>query len=157
MKKKTLFRFLPCIVMMMVIFCFSAMPATESEQTSRMVADPIANILNWLFGGKVDPALYETVNGVIRKMAHAAEYGVLAVTAVYAVYGVWGKRWKCFLTAQALCTFYAVTDELHQFFVPGRHASLKDVVIDSLGALCGILCCALFLRLRKGCSKRGNT
>jgi VanZ family protein len=35
---------------------------------------------------------------------------------------------------------YAISDELHQLFVPGRSASLKDVLIDTLAALIGVIC-----------------
>ncbi|VVB78770.1 VanZ like family protein [uncultured archaeon] len=34
-----------------------------------------------------------------------------------------------------LCVSYAITDEIHQFFVPGRHTALRDVLIDSIGIL----------------------
>ena len=37
-----------------------------------------------------------------------------------------------------LCIGYAITDELHQAFVPGRTPKLLDVLIDSSGALLGI-------------------
>jgi VanZ family protein len=36
-------------------------------------------------------------------------------------------------------TFYAASDEWHQSFVPSRTASLADVTIDSVGAICGAL------------------
>ncbi len=42
--------------------------------------------------------------------------------------------------------FYATTDEIHQYFVPGRSARLFDVGIDTLGVLTGIL---IYLVLRK--------
>ena len=45
--------------------------------------------------------------------------------------------------ALAFCSIYAVTDELHQYFVPGRSCQVKDVMIDSSGALTGICLCML--------------
>ena len=45
-------------------------------------------------------------------------------------------------------TFYAVTDELHQHFVPGRSCEFRDVCIDSAGVLCGILCIFIYRRIR---------
>ena len=36
------------------------------------------------------------------------------------------------------CT-YAITDELHQCCVPGRQGAMGDVLLDSLGAACGLL------------------
>ena len=41
---------------------------------------------------------------------------------------------------------YAVTDELHQFFVAGRSASIFDVCIDALGIVTGI---GIYVIMRK--------
>lgn len=37
-----------------------------------------------------------------------------------------------------ICILYAISDEIHQVFVPGREAQVKDVIIDSGGAAVGI-------------------
>lgn len=66
----------------------------------------------------------------LRKLAHAAEYAVLGALLARAV----GD-----LPALWLGIAYAVSDELHQSFVPGRAASLFDVGVDSAGLLVGIL------------------
>lgn len=51
--------------------------------------------------------------------------------------------------AWALATFYASTDEVHQIFVPGRAGMVTDVLLDSAGALTGILLCwLLFFRVK---------
>ena len=44
-------------------------------------------------------------------------------------------------------TLYAVTDEIHQYFVPGRSCEFRDICIDSAGVLCGIFCLCLFKAL----------
>ena len=75
---------------------------------------------------------------IFRKLAHAAEYAVLAVLLLRAL----EHAWASFLLAAA----YAVTDELHQAFVPGRLGSPLDVAVDAAGAAIGI---ALALRLRR--------
>jgi VanZ family protein len=66
----------------------------------------------------------------LRKIAHAAEYAVLGVLLVRAV----GRE----LPAAALGIAYAVTDEVHQTFVPGRQGAPLDVVIDAVGVLVGV-------------------
>ena len=38
-----------------------------------------------------------------------------------------------------ITTAYAATDELHQLLVPGRSGQLSDVILDSAGALAGLL------------------
>ncbi len=68
---------------------------------------------------------------VLRKLAHAAEYAVLAALLLRAV----RRELPAFLLGVA----YAVSDEVHQHFVPSRRAAPLDVLIDSLGVGLGIL------------------
>jgi hypothetical protein len=74
---------------------------------------------------------------VLRKLAHTTEYAVLGVLLLRAT----GRVSVAFV----LATLYAVTDELHQSFVAGRHASPLDVAIDAAGVALGL---ALASRLR---------
>jgi VanZ family protein len=67
---------------------------------------------------------------VLRKLAHAAEYAVLGALLVRAT-----ARPP---TALALGALYAVSDEVHQAFVPGRTGSPLDVTLDILGVVAGI-------------------
>ena len=68
---------------------------------------------------------------ILRKCAHATEYAVLGLLLVRAV----GNE----VPALALGFAYAVSDEIHQAFVRGRHASPIDVAIDTLGVVIGLL------------------
>jgi len=68
---------------------------------------------------------------VLRKLAHTAEYAVLGALLVRAT----GRAGL----AVGLGTLYAVSDELHQTFVPGRMGSPVDVAIDAVGVACGVL------------------
>ncbi|MGH3131817.1 MAG: VanZ family protein [Gaiellaceae bacterium] len=72
-----------------------------------------------------------------RKLAHTAEYAVLGALLARALPE---------LPALAAGSAYAVTDEVHQSFVAGRHGALLDVAIDAAGVLVGIL---LLRRLRR--------
>lgn len=49
------------------------------------------------------------------------------------------KGYKRIVFALPICILYAASDEIHQIFVPGRAAQVKDVFIDSAGASVGIL------------------
>jgi VanZ family protein len=66
----------------------------------------------------------------LRKLAHAAEYAVLGALLARAT----GRGGLAF----ALGTLYAVSDEIHQTFVPGRMGSPFDVAIDAIGVACGV-------------------
>jgi VanZ family protein len=68
---------------------------------------------------------------VLRKTAHAAEFAVLGFLLARAV----GHD----LPALMLGIAYAITDEVHQAFVPGRLGSVWDVLLDSVGVALGVL------------------
>jgi VanZ family protein len=74
-----------------------------------------------------------TWDTILRKLAHLAEYAVLGLLLDRAL------RRPHVVVAVALAGLYAVTDEVHQRFVEGRHGSPVDVGIDTLGALLGVL------------------
>jgi VanZ family protein len=66
-------------------------------------------------------------------LAHAVFYGVLCVLLARSLAPPQVTTWKRVLLLTILVTFYGVTDEYHQLFVPGRHASLWDILADGLG------------------------
>jgi VanZ family protein len=72
-----------------------------------------------------------TWDTVLRKGAHVTEYAIFGLLLLRAV----GRELPAFL----LGVSYAITDDVHQHFVSGRHASPIDVAIDSVGILIGIL------------------
>ena len=75
---------------------------------------------------------------VLRKGAHITEYAVLGALLYRAL--------EREAPALAAGIAYAATDELHQHFVRGRHASPVDVAIDGVGVALGMV---LWLRLRQ--------
>ena len=72
-----------------------------------------------------------TWDTILRKCAHATEYAILAILLYRAI----GRELPAFLIGLA----YAVTDEIHQAFVHGRHASPFDVSMDAAGLVLGLL------------------
>ena len=80
----------------------------------------------------------------IRKCAHATEYAILALLLWRAIRKPvrndprpwhWGQA----LGVVLLVLLYAASDEFHQRFVPGRDASIRDVMIDTSGGILGLL------------------
>jgi VanZ family protein len=67
---------------------------------------------------------------LLRKLAHAAEYALLGFFLLRAV----GREG----VAAGLGIAYAVTDEIHQSFVEGRHGAWYDVAVDAAGVLAGV-------------------
>jgi VanZ family protein len=82
-----------------------------------------------------------TWDTVLRKCAHVTEYAILGFLLLRAL----GRE----LPALLLGVVYAATDELHQHFVAGRHASPVDLAIDTLGVLIGVLVVRGFLQSRR--------
>lgn len=133
---------LPAIIIMFLIFLFSAKPAVESEATSTPLARALLNAFELMFGtiekANQQSAL-DTASFFIRKAAHITEYLLLAVSISWPLWkrGLEGK--KLVITSFLFSVMYAATDEFHQLFVKGRSGSFKDVGIDSIGCLLGAL------------------
>ena len=110
MTKKNLLRWLPAILIMAVIFGFSATPSTKL---------PNFGLLDF----------------VVKKGGHMLGYGVLALAYWYGLHFEKKRWWLALLFA----LLYACSDEFHQSFVPGRHPSWVDVLgFDGGGALIAI-------------------
>lgn len=69
------------------------------------------------------------------KVGHGIGYFCLGFTLLYALNHARGSP----LTVLVICSLYAVTDEFHQALTPGRSAAGRDILLDSLAALAGIL------------------
>lgn len=93
--------------------------------------------------GKVNKAnslkRQEKLNLILRKNAHAFEYLIFAILVSILLFSFNMKGKAALIYIMFICLFYAVTDEFHQMFVPGRSSLVSDVLIDFLGSLIGIL------------------
>jgi VanZ family protein len=129
---------LPVVIWCAVIVGFSS-DAGSSRRTSRIIGP----VLRWLVPGISEETVYRVQYG-IRKAAHVTEYALLALL-------IWRARrrpvrgdarpwrWPEAWVALACAALFAVSDEIHQAFVPGREGRATDVLIDSIGALTGLL------------------
>ena len=100
-------RSIPSLLMMVVIFTISSQPG-----------DTLPNFLSWDY--------------FVKKMSHIIGYGLLALSYIHLLKKDKKRYWLSWLMA----VMYSTTDEFHQSFVPGRSASVFDVLIfDNLGAI----------------------
>lgn len=75
---------------------------------------------------------------IVRKNAHAFMYMVLAILVSTALFS-YNKNGKGMIVyILFICLFYAVTDEFHQAFIPGRTSLVSDILVDFMGALIGL-------------------
>ena len=111
------------------------------------------SLTGWLLQGilsllsiHVSPATFHWLHFGMRKLAHFSEYAIFALL-LYGSFGM-GKDFKWVRRRAVICAAiaagYALTDELHQVFVPGRTASIKDSALDASGAIFGMIALYLF-------------
>lgn len=138
---------IPVIALLMMIFGFSAENADESSESSGSLIERLLEIIDKNYVNLSDDekkAAVERFSYPIRKAAHFSEFAALAFfTALHlaSVNHAAGRAAiaKIPLWAWLFSTACAASDEIHQLFVPGRAGMASDVLIDSAGALAGVL------------------
>lgn len=153
-KKLRILLTLLIIVWMGVIFCFSNQTGPKSSSSSQSVIHLIGHISKTVTGHNIVNTLsteaFSFLEFIIRKCAHMFVYFILSILTMLLMftYETCPLRFKSFISL--LVSFlYACSDELHQFFVGGRSASFRDVLIDSTGACIGILLTLIIYTLIK--------
>lgn len=104
----------------------------SGERTGQLILPVLAALFPW-----ASPDQLRAIHAVTRKTAHFLEYLVLSILLYRALRG--GYRWdmRAAVMAVTLAGLYAVGDEFHQWFVPGRTAAATDCLIDVSGAAAG--------------------
>lgn len=140
MKYKKIILSLLLIAWMGAIFTFSSQVSDKSSNTS---GNTIRFVLNKLqitknMNEQQENELVESLQGPVRKMAHFSVYALGGIISymLFSQYEISNKKRIAY--SLLLCMIYAITDECHQYFVPGRSCELRDILIDSSGALLGI-------------------
>ncbi len=129
---------------MVVIFLLSAQNSKESSDLSGSF---VTALLEWL-NISID-------EGTLRSMAHCLEFMGLSVLIFNAVYATW-ETMLVPIFAFGGTVLYAVTDEIHQIFVPGRAFQFSDILVDGTGALIGVFVSFIILKIILLIKKRGN-
>ncbi|MGN0279133.1 MAG: VanZ family protein [Lachnospiraceae bacterium] len=150
MKNVRTFAGILALFWMCIIFAFSAQEKEESSEVSEAISYRMVNSTGILFHLHLDEEQIREIAGAIentvRKAAHMTEYGILSI-----LFYIWLGKWqfgvrKRGILSIVLSALYACSDEFHQLFVPGRAGMVRDVLIDSAGAILGIL---VFLGVKK--------
>lgn len=129
------------ILWMVVIFLFSAQTGDNSGNTSGEIVKRVIGLLYRNFAElsvEKQTRILEVAHLLIRKGAHFTEYAVLAMLVANAL----RMRQKWWIPI-AFCALYAISDEIHQYFVPDRACRLLDVCIDTAGGVFGTAAFAL--------------
>lgn len=141
------------IIWMAVIFHFSNQVAEVSSGHSGGVINFIINsnipIISSLFEFMMQ---IEIAEFVIRKSAHMFIYAVLATLLFFSLYEKTDSK-EIYLKSMFFTFLYAVSDEYHQTFVKGRSGEIRDVFVDSFGAMIGLIIVYLVFKRLKAKSK----
>ena len=154
MKSKKIMPWIAVVLWMTVIFLFSAQTGNQSGNTS-------GEVVRWFIGlfyrnfEALPPAEQTRILGIvhllIRKGAHFTEYAVLAMLVANAIRNrIPDRSWF----PVVFSSLYAVTDEIHQYFVPERACRFLDVCIDTAGAAFGTAIFVLLIVIKNRISPK---
>lgn len=132
-----------------VIFGFSSQDGEASGGLSRNITNKILQISNKYnaLGQEEKEQIANKTEKIIRKVAHFSIYTVvgLLLMGLLSTYKI-KENWRMILSI-LLGMLYAISDEIHQGFSPGRSPRIADVYIDTLGVILGILLILLGIKI----------
>lgn len=134
-----------------IIFGFSSQNGEQSSGISRKVTEIILKVsvnYNQLEEEEKEIVLHRT-ESIIRKIAHFSIYTVVGflLMGLLSTYKL-KEKWRIIITI-VIGILYAISDEFHQSFSPGRSPKITDVYIDTLGIILGILLVILIRMIYK--------
>lgn len=128
------------IIWMLTVFIFSNQNGEKSQGTSRKMSNIIVKAVTYNKEINEDEKeeILKKIDHLIRKIAHYTIYtlGGLIIYNYIRTFSI--NKIKVILISVLVGIIYAITDELHQFFMDGRSAQITDVIIDSLGICTGV-------------------
>lgn len=116
-----------------LIFYMSNQPGDVSSKQSGLVLK-----LFQVLGIDLNKELGELATFIVRKTAHFTEYFILYLLTINVMQYYFNIK-NAILYSLIFSILYACTDEIHQYFIPGRAMAFKDILIDSSGALTAMI------------------
>jgi len=138
---------LPALLWTALVF-FASTDTFSAEHTGGVLAFVLAHTV-----GEVSETAFSTLHFLVRKAAHVTEYGILALMWFRAWRGPstsWQLAWA--RESLAICLAVAGVDEFHQSFAASRGSDMKDVVLDTMGAILFLTLAHLIWKYRHGTS-----
>ena len=137
------------IIWMIIVFLFSSQIGDDSQVTSGNTIRKVITFLNNDIDRVRLEEIVEFLQPFTRKLAHFTLYtlGGIVIFNMFNCFTL--QKNKRIIYSFLTGALYASTDEIHQLFVPGRSGMIKDVLIDSLGIITGILIYIIVIKLIK--------
>ncbi len=149
---KKYLKYIPCVTtlaIMYIIFSFSAQDATTSSQSSSSLIAFFISLLPDGFFNSDKEVLIQNASHLVRKMAHFTIYTALGIS-VFSMFKLLIEKIKpihTIIISTLFCLMYAISDEIHQMFVPGRSCQISDIILDTSGALTGVIVTFLIIKI----------
>ena len=127
------------ILWMNLVFGFSGQNGEQSSGISYKIS--------MLITGN-NEEIAKMIEPYVRKIAHFSEYAVGAILIYLLIYTFPKVSSKIRNISSIIITIiYAISDEIHQLYIPGREGKIVDVYIDTLGIITGILFINLIIKI----------
>lgn len=140
MNRKAVIFWVLTFLIMAVIFRFSAQTAVESTEVSVGFSERLLRLFLSITKMSEEEIVYtaEMMDGMIRVVAHYSVFLLLGTTCYLAAYFTKNlcHIYKSMYSV-GICVAYAISDEIHQLFVPGRSFQVLDIITDTAGILTG--------------------
>lgn len=150
-KKKAFIYWIATLIWMFIIYLLSSQTASVSYKFSGNIANFIMNVIydfSDLLCIKISlPGIVQTsnmtgtfydFNHFIRSLGHILIFFILGTFITNALIYSGVKGIKVFFMSLLFCILYAISDELHQLYVPGRSYQVSDIILDTIGAVFGV-------------------
>jgi VanZ family protein len=130
---------------MVLIFIVTQLPYFTGQNTAKVIKKAVIAEPSTIKTPSADPVDVNELNLIVRKTTHVIVFGILAIL----LYKSFSAYRFPHILSWILTVLYAVSDEWHQSFMPGRVAAYKDVLFDSLGAFIALSLTYLISKKRK--------
>ena len=134
-----------------MIFNFSNQDSEKSGSTSQKVTEAITKDIKSIqkLNKNEKAKVIDKIEDVIRKIAHFSLYALIGflLMALFSTYNINEKN--KIISTIIIGAIYAISDEFHQSFIPGRSGQVSDVFLDTLGVTVGGLFIILIIKTVK--------
>lgn len=135
-----------------IVFTFSSQMGSVSTGLSGSIAEKVIDVVyknDTNLTTKERAKLISKCNYIMRKLAHYTIFLIGGIAIISFVNRLSKKKGKSAIITILLGFLYACSDELHQYFVSGRDARFKDVLIDTAGVITGVVLYLLILTIAR--------
>ena len=134
-----------------IIFGFSGQNGDQSGALSRQITEYIAKNIKTIQNMNNDQKekVLKKMEYYVRKLAHFSLYAIVGILIMTLLFTYKLRQRTRIISRLTIGTIYAISDEIHQSFIPGRTPMVGDVMIDMCGVLAGIVIVSFIWKINK--------